>query len=91
MAQLLLEKGANVNAKDKYGSTPLDCAIGRGNKEMMSLLRANGGRVGRWDTWFSLEWPKVLIAIIGLMILIAWLLGREPRKVPTSGAGATQP
>ena len=40
---LLITKGADVNAKDKGGETPLDMAA---NKETAELLRKHGGKYG---------------------------------------------
>ena len=42
IAQLLLEKGANVNAKDKTGNTPLHYAVTRGHTPIARLLIENG-------------------------------------------------
>ena len=43
LVEMLLRNGANVNARNKLGLTPLDCA--RDNK-MESLLRQYGGKTG---------------------------------------------
>ena len=37
-AKLLLEKGADINAKDSGGWTPLHLAVGAGNMEIVKLL-----------------------------------------------------
>jgi len=42
----LLAKGAEVNAKDKSGATPLDGAIRRKHSEIADLLRKHGGKTG---------------------------------------------
>ncbi len=39
-----LSKGAQVNAKSKNGKTPLQLAEKEGYKELVELLRQNGGR-----------------------------------------------
>jgi ankyrin repeat protein len=40
----LIAKGADVNAKDKSGSTPLGGAIRRKHSEIADLLRKHGGK-----------------------------------------------
>jgi ankyrin repeat protein len=43
---LLLEKGADVNAKNGFGETPLHCACKQGHEEnVVSLLLENGAEV----------------------------------------------
>jgi ankyrin repeat protein len=44
MLRYLLDIGADVNAVDADGRTPLDWALTRGETEMSKFLRANGGR-----------------------------------------------
>ena len=38
--------GADVNAKDNVGKTPLDWAIANDRTEIASLLRKHGGKTG---------------------------------------------
>ncbi|MGB6340817.1 MAG: ankyrin repeat domain-containing protein [Candidatus Aminicenantaceae bacterium] len=40
---LLIDKGADVNAKSKRGETPLDLAISNGHKELAEILSKHGG------------------------------------------------
>jgi cytohesin len=42
IADLLLVHNADVNAKDSSGWTPADAAAGKGNREMVQLLRLYG-------------------------------------------------
>ncbi len=42
---LLLQRGADINAVADNGWTPLDYAMDRGRKEMISHLETCGGRV----------------------------------------------
>jgi len=43
MVELLLVKGADVNAKDAKGRTPLRWAAGHDCKDVVELLRRHGG------------------------------------------------
>jgi len=45
MVELLIAKGADVNAKNKYGSTPLHRAASGGHKEITEILIAKGADV----------------------------------------------
>ena len=45
VAELLISKGADVNAKDKYGMTPLLRAAEGGYKKIIELLIAKGADV----------------------------------------------
>ncbi len=49
MAELLMAEGANVNAKDNWGSTPLLPAADWGRKEVVALLISNGADVNAKD------------------------------------------
>ena len=42
VAEHLIANGADVNAKDKDGKTPLKLAIEKDNKEIIILLRKHG-------------------------------------------------
>ncbi|MDP6307252.1 MAG: ankyrin repeat domain-containing protein, partial [Verrucomicrobiota bacterium] len=44
IVELLIANGADVNAKDGDGFTPLDLATN--NKEIADLLRKHGGKTG---------------------------------------------
>jgi ankyrin repeat protein len=46
IAQLLITKGADVNAEDKVSATPLDFSIFRNHSETADLLRKHGGKTG---------------------------------------------
>jgi hypothetical protein len=49
-AELLLTHGANVNAVDKQGRTPLDLAYEHGDKEMANILIKHGGKAQKYDS-----------------------------------------
>ena len=46
IAELLIAKGADVNAKIEDGKTPLDLAIHLKRTETAALLRKHGGKTG---------------------------------------------
>ena len=46
IAELLIAKGAKVNAKNKNDNTPLDKAIKENHTEIAALLRKHGGKTG---------------------------------------------
>ena len=47
LADFLLRKGADVNARDKKGGTPLDVAVDKGRKSVITFIREQGGRRGK--------------------------------------------
>lgn len=49
-AELLLAHGADVNAVDKQGRTPLDLAYEHGDKEMANILIKHGGKAQKYDS-----------------------------------------
>jgi ankyrin repeat protein len=46
IVELLITNGADVNAKDADGFTPLDTAINSQHTEIADLLRKHGGKTG---------------------------------------------
>lgn len=44
VVRMLLDYGACVNAKDKYGNTPADLAVLGKNGEVLEILKSGGGR-----------------------------------------------
>ncbi len=47
IVELLIAEGADVNAKDDKGRTPLDLAIINNETEIADLLRKHGGKTGK--------------------------------------------
>lgn len=45
MAEFLLDKGANINARDRFGNTPLHYATNASNQETAELLVERGADV----------------------------------------------
>ena len=46
IVQLLCERGADVNAKDRWGSSPIDGAIVANHTECIRILKKSGGKRG---------------------------------------------
>ena len=44
IAKLLIDKGADVNARNVYGFTPLDQAYSNGYRDVADLIRKHGGK-----------------------------------------------
>jgi outer membrane protein assembly factor BamB len=53
LAKELIEKGADVNAKTRYGATPLFFACDKGNVELVKLLIQKGADVSVVDTFYG--------------------------------------
>ena len=50
-----LDKGADVNARTRYGATALSYAADRGNLELVTLLIARGANVNAQDTFYQMR------------------------------------
>ena len=49
--KLLLEEGAELETKDKYGRTPLLCAVENGHEAVVELLLEKGAELETKDSY----------------------------------------
>jgi len=47
VAQYLVDSGANVNARDRYGNTPLEDAVRENHLSLIKIIRDRGGKLMR--------------------------------------------
>jgi len=77
--RVLLDAGADVNAKDLTGWTPLHAAAFKGNLEIVRLLLERGA-VAEPSTWF-LESPWVMAEELGYTEIVPLLKQAEMKTV----------
>ena len=88
IADLLIGKGANVNARDRSGATPLHAAALKGNLGIAELLVGHGAEVDARDG--DGLTPLHIAALSGHADVAALLLDRgADREARDRGAGAT--
>jgi ankyrin repeat protein len=75
----LIERGADVNAKDLTGWTPLHAAAFKGNMQIVRLLLEKGA-VAEPSTWF-LESPWVMAEELGYTAIVPLLKQAEWQTV----------
>jgi len=88
LVQLLLAAGADVNAKDQYGSTPLLIAIKEHNHEVVKLLLDAGADVNISEQWGD---TPLLIALKENNNEVAKLLLKAGAKVNVANQFGTTP
>ena len=65
LAQLLIEKGVDVNVADDFGWTPMDYAVSRSRKEMAEFLASRGGKRTTVDPPTQpLKTPRMFAAVM---------------------------
>ena len=77
--QALLDKGASVNAKTRYGATPLSYASDRGSVEVVKLLLERGADVNVTDTFYNAT-PIVWAAQRKHVEVVKMLIGKGASK-----------
>ena len=83
----LLDKGTDVNAKDKNGMTPLIRALKNENKGMVELLIAKGADVNARD--ISGHTPLHLAALMGYKAVLELLIATNTDVNSKNNAGGT--
>ena len=73
-----IQKGIDVNTKDKWGLTPLHCAARYGHKEVVELLIAKGADINAKDTQ---GWAPIYLAMYQDRKEIAKLLASKSGDV----------
>lgn len=56
--ELLIKKGADVNAENKGSLTPLHCAASKAHMDVMEVLIKHGARVSREGGWENTLDPR---------------------------------
>ena len=84
-----LDKGADVNAKTRYGATALSYASDRGNLELVKLLLARGADVNAQDSFYRMRAIDLAMAN-NHPAVVTFLLERGSQGAPAVLAQAVQ-
>lgn len=88
----LLDKGASVNAKTRYGATPLSYACDRGSVEVVKVLLERGADVNVKDTFYNatpISWAAQRNHVEVVKMLIAKGASKETAIEIAVGEGNT--
>ena len=69
--ELLVELGAELEARDAKGRTPLDVAMLRGDREAMRILHDAGAREGEASDAAPTAMPALAKSVVGLVPMLA--------------------
>ncbi len=86
IAELLIEKGANVNAKDKWDWPPLHSAVSADLKDIAELLIEKGADVNAKIHW---DWTPLHSAVYGHNEIVELLIAKGANVKARDGAGRT--
>ncbi|KAI8725570.1 hypothetical protein NCS52_00128400 [Fusarium sp. LHS14.1] len=89
IADLLLQRGADIDARGKNGATPLDDACFQGHKDVVELLISRGAntQMGDYDGWSPV---RTAVAYENLDI-VEMLLNANPANISKGDDGGETP
>jgi len=82
VAEILAAKGCDVNAVDKDGTTPIQCAARYGNKQIVDLLSKHGARLPK-DSEINFGKSSYLSGGVQPNSAVAWYLNNRGWAVKT--------
>jgi Adenylate kinase/Ankyrin repeats (many copies)/EF hand len=60
VVKLLLDAGADMNVRDRWGNRPLDEAINGGHSDVVEMLKSNGAKAGSGSSAGTMEHEAIL-------------------------------